>query len=344
MMKNNHHLRLQRRIVTVFLLLSFLLSLSSSFVVVVLHGFVLPDALLQQHQRQQPQRRGGLSGSLLLFASSINDNNNNNNNNREPLNLYKILGADPTDTPQQLRKHYLKQVKLTHPDAKIGGSGMAGANNINNNINDNDLDFRDVTAAWEILSNPKLRLRYDRQLKAKELAGSWEELLDSGFRSVAVPWFQKTVDTTASVVNSSSQTLYQVANVAKSMSRAMNRMELETKRRDLEQGYVSYHMTHVYGTCIEYCVIRVRHKCVCVCVCVFRSVSLSNSLLVVSHFVTCIAGLPFFSSFSHSYSRTPVVLFLSFSSYHDFDDDDDSKLPLQNNNNNNNVAFPVVAL
>jgi hypothetical protein len=234
MMRNNSRLQLPR-------IVAALLLLSSSFFVVALHGFVVPvptattrprtitttttNAPLQQ---QQEQRRG--SGGP-LFASSINDNNNNSN--REPLNLYKILGADPTDTPQQLRKHYLKQVKLTHPDAKIGVNTMQD----NNNNNNESLDFRDVTAAWEILSDPKLRLRYDRQLKAKELAGSWEELLDAGFRS-AVPWFQKTVDNTAAVVNSSSQTLYQVANVAKSMSRVMNRMELETKRRELEQQYV----------------------------------------------------------------------------------------------------------
>jgi curved DNA-binding protein CbpA len=61
------------------------------------------------------------------------------------------------------------------------------------------LDFRDVTAAWEILSDPKLRLRYDQQLKARELAGNWEELLDAGFRS-AVPWFRISIDNTAAVV------------------------------------------------------------------------------------------------------------------------------------------------
>lgn len=52
-------------------------------------------------------------------------------------------------------------------------------------------DFSDVAAAWSVLSDPKERLRYDRSLKAKELADNMGSLIDTGF-DVAVPFLFKT--------------------------------------------------------------------------------------------------------------------------------------------------------
>jgi hypothetical protein len=57
---------------------------------------------------------------------------------------YEILGVEPSVGPAELKLAYRRKVKETHPDA--GGNAD---------------DFKLVQMAWEILSNPDLRQKYD---------------------------------------------------------------------------------------------------------------------------------------------------------------------------------------
>ncbi len=64
------------------------------------------------------------------------------------MTYYEVLGVAPTATPEALRRAYLRQVRLWHPDLPNG-----------------DLErMRAINEAWNTLSNPLLRGAYDREL------------------------------------------------------------------------------------------------------------------------------------------------------------------------------------
>lgn len=67
-------------------------------------------------------------------------------------NLYAILGVPPDATPDDIREAYRLMARRFHPDANPN-EGAA-------------LQFRDIVAAYDILSNPGERLRYDEERRA----------------------------------------------------------------------------------------------------------------------------------------------------------------------------------
>ncbi len=68
---------------------------------------------------------------------------------RELVNPYKVLGIESDATDEQIKKAHRKKAKDTHPD-KEGGSNEA---------------FKAVQEAYETLSDPETRKRYDRDGK-----------------------------------------------------------------------------------------------------------------------------------------------------------------------------------
>jgi len=78
-------------------------------------------------------------------------------NNNKPKNLYSILDASMDDSPTTLKRKYVALAKKSHPDMAT----------------DSSIDFSEVAAAYAVLSDPKQRRKYDRQL----LATDWTELL-----------------------------------------------------------------------------------------------------------------------------------------------------------------------
>lgn len=142
--------------------------------------------------------------------------------------MYDILGASPKDSQQQLKMKYIELARQKHPDATRG-------RRMEQHDDDDDDDaeeFNEIATAWSVLADPKERLRYDRSLKAKELTESIEQLLDTGIRHVAVPFFRKTANTTIAAVETSSKTMQ---DVSQRMGRARDLFELEKKSRELEQ-------------------------------------------------------------------------------------------------------------
>lgn len=76
--------------------------------------------------------------------------------------LYEILGIAPTATKEELKRQYIVMAKLTHPDALI--SRQQSKNNV-----DTFPDFTEVADAYQILSNPMERKKYDRTLHGTQL-------------------------------------------------------------------------------------------------------------------------------------------------------------------------------
>lgn len=70
------------------------------------------------------------------------------------LNYYRLLGIPPDANQQRIRAVYRKLAKRFHPDANHGSESAAEL-------------FRQVTNAYQVLSDPKRRAEYDRSLKLR---------------------------------------------------------------------------------------------------------------------------------------------------------------------------------
>lgn len=171
----------------------------------------------------------------ILSAASVGSVSNNDNAQRasnvtDPVmnsiagerTLYQILGASPTDSRAAIKKKYVVLAKMTHPDA------MAGQDP---DTFQQEADFAEIAAAWRILANPKERLRYDRELQAKEFTDNVEQMVGDGFKN-AMPFFRKTAD----VVDETSTGFGKAIQMASQrMGKVIDRFGLVKKSIDLEQ-------------------------------------------------------------------------------------------------------------
>lgn len=70
---------------------------------------------------------------------------------QQDLTLYGLLGAKPASTVDELKRAYLRAAKVWHPDL--------------NKDSDAAEMFKKVKSAWDTLSNPMIRAKYDAGLK-----------------------------------------------------------------------------------------------------------------------------------------------------------------------------------
>lgn len=143
---------------------------------------------------------------------------------REAKTLYDYLGASPKDSQEQLKIRYTTLAKTLHPDSNPDGD-----------VEGYYYDLSEINAAWEILKDPIERKRYDRSLQTKEIAEGIESLVSMGiqtFQTTAIPWLQKTADTTVAAVDASTKAAQEVNEQAK---KTYGAFELEQQIKMLEQ-------------------------------------------------------------------------------------------------------------
>jgi curved DNA-binding protein CbpA len=71
---------------------------------------------------------------------------------RKLFDPYAVLGLPPTATTDEIRRAYLRQVRVHHPDTRPIPQSMPFA----------DEQLRRVLAAYALLRDPERRARYDR--------------------------------------------------------------------------------------------------------------------------------------------------------------------------------------
>jgi len=71
---------------------------------------------------------------------------------RKLFDPYAVLGLPPTATTDEIRRAYLRQVRVHHPDTRPTLQSKASA----------DEQLRRVLAAYALLRDPERRARYDR--------------------------------------------------------------------------------------------------------------------------------------------------------------------------------------
>ncbi|XP_065172735.1 dnaJ homolog subfamily C member 30, mitochondrial-like, partial [Atheta coriaria] len=82
---------------------------------------------------------------------------------------YNALGITPSASQAEVKAAYYKLTKLYHPDSQAAG---------NSESEDHIKKFREVTAAYEVLGNVKLRRLYDKGMMhvgsdTRPHAGAW---------------------------------------------------------------------------------------------------------------------------------------------------------------------------
>jgi curved DNA-binding protein CbpA len=176
-------------------------------------------------RQRPPQKVSFLGTTSTALCSTYNDNSSSSSikrsriKNAQDITLYDILGASPKDTPEQLKRRYQTLVKSLHPDVNRNNDKYRG------------YELSEINAAWEVLGDKKSRLRYDRELQAREFTQGVEALVGLGIQT-AIPFLKKTADTTVKAYGASTKVAQESAEQAKF---AYELFELDQKSRSLEQ-------------------------------------------------------------------------------------------------------------
>ena len=123
--------------------------------------------------------------------------------------LYELLGANPTDTREEIKKKYILLAKMSHPDAQIGRNGT---------VDGTAPDFGEISQAWRVLGDAKMRLRYDRSLRAEAFSENAQRIANERLEKavpavaemldkVALPFLRRTTATTWAVAQAASKGL-----------------------------------------------------------------------------------------------------------------------------------------
>jgi curved DNA-binding protein CbpA len=77
---------------------------------------------------------------------------------------YDVLGVDPTTSPEDLRRAYVRRARALHPDRQVGADPERAARAAR--------AMQDVNEAWRVLRDPGTRAAYDRGLRGAPVGPS----------------------------------------------------------------------------------------------------------------------------------------------------------------------------
>lgn len=120
------------------------------------------------------------------------------------LTLYEVLGIPSSATPKEIKQTYFQLAKMLHPDA-IRSNGDDHV--IAGRLTAKNIEFSDIVNAYKVLSNPKTRKKYDREMKAQQFAKNVNDISSNVVDTVApqisnlmdnfaVPFLRRTTATT----------------------------------------------------------------------------------------------------------------------------------------------------
>ena len=108
--------------------------------------------------------------------------------------LYDILDLNPSASREVIKKRYIDLAKILHPDSNI--SDEAKQTSTFQLSPGYAYSFSDVASAYKILSNPKEKKKYDRELRAKAITKDIEMAAENFFTSMVQPMFRNARATT----------------------------------------------------------------------------------------------------------------------------------------------------
>jgi curved DNA-binding protein CbpA len=176
----------------------------------------------------------------------------------DTITLYEILGAPATATRAELKTRYVELAKISHPDAQISSSSSSSSNS--SNVIDGKVDFNEVAQAWRVLSDSKLRKKYDRELRAAAFSERAQAFANENLEKavpamadmvdIAAPFLRRTTVTTFAVGQAVAQglnrgqpdglsdTLKKAVRAGQDAGRVVDSIELSEKSQQLEERYV----------------------------------------------------------------------------------------------------------
>jgi len=143
--------------------------------------------------------RRALTSNRIYSGSNDFGSDHSKDGDENGSTLYDILRCPQNSTRRELKFAYGKMAKMTHPDA------LLRIEEDNNRGNDYP-DFNEVARAWEVLSDPRGRRKYDRTLRAQVFTRGIENMIslygdqaapavNSALEDVALPFLRRTAAT-----------------------------------------------------------------------------------------------------------------------------------------------------
>ena len=154
----------------------------------------------------------------------------------ERTTYYDTLGVSVHSDTAEIKKQYKRLARMTHPDALIASSSNAANDTTNNDPGTNSLpDFYEISTAYKVLSDPKKRKKYDRELAADQFVEGTAELAESVSATLGgfvVPFISNTAKAT---VKAAAKTATVVKNTSDQVQENIRKAREEEAERRRQQ-------------------------------------------------------------------------------------------------------------
>lgn len=148
----------------------------------------------------------------------------------ERTTYYDVLGVSMYSDTAEIKKQYKRLARMTHPDALIASSN-ANADNDSGKLP----DFYEISTAYKVLSDPKKRKKYDRELAADQFVEGTAELAESVGATLGgfvVPFISNTAKAT---VKAAAKTATVVKNTSDQVQENIRKAREEEAERRRQQ-------------------------------------------------------------------------------------------------------------